>query len=83
MNEAALADILAKIPSEKKKPVKFERRKIQDSDSESDWKSQRKKIFKNANLNFDVFSVQPFLVQFQIFVDTFGILKFSPKLRLL
>jgi len=36
MNEAALADILAKIPSEKKKPVKFERRKIQDSDSESD-----------------------------------------------
>merc|ERR1712113_688862 len=34
MNEAALADILAKIPSEQKKPVKFERRKILDSDSE-------------------------------------------------
>ena len=37
MNERALADLLNKIPGEKKSEVKFERRRIMDSDdSESD-----------------------------------------------
>lgn len=37
MNEKALADLLNKIPGAKKSEVKFERRRIMDSDdSESD-----------------------------------------------
>merc|ERR1711953_1387081 len=37
MNETALASLLAKVPGEKKSEVKFERRRIMDSDdSESD-----------------------------------------------
>merc|ERR1711970_1631066 len=37
MNETALADLLAKVPGEKKSEVKFERRRIMDSDdSDSD-----------------------------------------------
>jgi len=37
MNETALADLLSKVPGEKKSEVKFERRRIMDSDdSDSD-----------------------------------------------
>ena len=37
MNERALADLLKKIPAEKKSDLKFERRRIMDSDdSDSD-----------------------------------------------
>ena len=37
MNETALADLLSKVPGEKKSAVKFERRRIMDSDdSDSD-----------------------------------------------
>merc|ERR1711915_519224 len=38
MNETALAQLLSKVPGEKKSEVKFERRRIMDSDdSESDY----------------------------------------------
>lgn len=36
MNDKALGDLLKQIPAEKKTEVKFERRRIVDSDSESD-----------------------------------------------